>query len=357
MKKSELSVSFAGFEMKNPLMLGSSDLTVNRGGILKFAEAGFGAVITKTTTKDAFAGNPKPWISSDPYVDCAAAGGLPNPGLKVMLENINATLDKVHKAGCKLITSLAGETIEEHQELARALEKAGADAIQINTCCPHRGPVVGCSDQIAEYWSRDNKRALELTKAVKSAIKIPLIMKYRSDLILISPEVGVAMEKGGADAETIAAGQPGMPIDIYTTKSRLGNIEGVGAAHGPTLRHINVKRTADMVRVLNIPVIGSGGVVSGLHAIEFLMVGASAVELCSAMYWEGPQAINKYLKEISHFMKKQGYATVQDMVGVALKNLPPISKVYKDLGFKTSNRVWERSAPAEKQPNKARTNG
>jgi len=334
MNESKLAVTVASMELKNPLILGSSDLTVTEGGMERFANAGFGAIVTKTTTLEPIAGNPKPWLTFEKDRYLLVSGGLPNPGYKVMAQRIAAVKDKVHEQGCKMICSCAGTTPEEIVEMAKTLEKAGADAIQINMFCPHLGPLVGRDVPIGMYWAENPEGAAKVTRAVKSEISIPLFIKYRGEQIMASPELALAIEKAGADVEVATPQPDGMLINIDDARGIIGNPERCGSAFGPTNKPVGIKCIADLVRVLRIPVIGGGGVLRGTDAIEYLMVGAPAVELCTAMYWYGHGSVAGFLKEMEDFVGSSPYYNcIKDLIGAALSDLPDLPYRYKKLGF------------------------
>ncbi|MDI6893816.1 MAG: hypothetical protein QME70_04250 [Bacillota bacterium] len=329
----ELTVRLAGLVLKNPLVLGSSDLTVSEQGMLTFARAGFGAIVSKTTTIEPLEGNPKPhlYFEKDRYL--LVSGGLPNPGYKVMAERISAVKDAVHGEGCLIIASLAGRSPEEHAVIARELEQAGADAIQANIYCPHRGPLVGQDEPIGRYWALDPDRAAEVTRAVKAAVRIPVFMKYPGEYVWDSPRLGLAIERAGADGQVIPPHPGGMLIDPATARPRIGNPEGTGAVCGEVFKPMGIKCAADMVRVLKTPVVGSGGVTRGLDVVEYLMVGARAVELCTAMYWYGPGSLPEMLRELQAFLDQSAYSSLEDMIGAALPNLPRIPYACRKLGL------------------------
>jgi len=331
--KSKLSVTVAGIDLKNPLILGSSDLTVHEDGMRTFMDAGFGAIVTKTCTENAILGNPKPWVTFEKDRYLLVSGGLPNPGFKVMAERIQSIKEEALKKDCKIFASLAGTSPDQHAEIAQTLEKAGADAIQINMFCPHRGPLVGNEEPVGRYWANDPKRAASVVRAVKPALKIPLFIKFRGEHIMTDPSLGIAIQEAGADGVAVVPHPDGMLVNIHEAKGILGNIEKCGSVCGTTLKPIGIKTTADMVRAISSPVVAGAGVVRGTDAIEYLMVGASAVELCTAMYWYGPKSLEVFLKDIEEFLIGSAYGTVRKLQGVALKNLTDMPRVYRDAGF------------------------
>jgi len=333
MTELRLGVGVAGIELKNPLILGSSDLTVSEEGMRTFIDAGFGAIVTKTCTESAILGNPKPWLTFEKDRYLLVSGGLPNPGFKAMAERIKSVKGEAVKKGCKIFASLAGTSPEQHAEIAQTLEKAGADAIQINMFCPHRGPLVGNEERVGRYWANEPERAQSVVKAVKSVLKIPLFIKFRAEHIMASPRLGVAIQEAGADGIAVVPHPDGMLININEAKGILGNIEKCGSVCGTTLKPIGIKTTADMVRAIGSPVIAGAGVVRGTDAIEYLMVGAAAVELCTAMYWYGAKSLEVFLKDIEEFVRKSEYGAVRGLQGVALKNMTDMPRVYKDAGF------------------------
>ena len=158
-------------------------------------------------------------------------------------------------------------------------------------------------------------------KAVKDAVKVPVWVKFPVMPVLANPEIALKIEEVGADAAVPApVGFPGRVIDLETGRPVLGNREGFGTITGHATKPTGIKFVSEMARVLRIPVLGTGGVISGLDIMEYAMVGAQAIQVLTSIM----QRTKTFdlIAEIEKFMSDKGYGSFQDFIGKSLEFLP-----------------------------------
>jgi len=319
-----INCSITGIEFRNPVILASGPLSASRAGLLRADKIGFGGVVTKSVTITPSEGNPHPrhaWgkdylLNSD---------GLPNKGYKALAEYVKEA--KEMGATIPIIGSVAGASPEEFAEMSMEFEKKGADAIELNFCCPHRGRLVGRprNESLGRHWAETPERSYAVVKAVKDAVKIPVWAKFIGEAGFKNYEIVLEMEKAGADAVIpLVAAPGGMAINLDTGRPVLGNPEGTGTLTGQAMKPLGIKLVADISRVLRTPVIASGGAYSGTDVIEYIMAGAQGVQVLTViMQKEG--TVPDMITEIETFMLDKGYHSFQDFRGKTLDFLPPLS--------------------------------
>jgi dihydroorotate dehydrogenase (NAD+) catalytic subunit len=314
----DLSARVGSLTLKNPLILASGPLTRRGNGILRYARAGCSAIVTKTTLPEPWQGNPSPRIMQVRNFEVINCEGVPNIGLKATLEEVRKVKDQMN--GSLLLVNIAALTIEEYVEEAVKFEKAGADAIEITPAgCPNYRPVTKTG---AGFFGGDPKQLVELIRAVKGAIKIPVWIKV---FLSSAPfETIKAVGEGKPDAIVVRnLGVRCMPIDIDTGKPILGHPHGIGGLTGPYLRDVGLRDVANTARLIDIPIIGNGGVYTGEDVIMFIMAGASAVQILTCLMRKGPIIVEKICNEIEQYMIAKGLRNLEDIRGLTLKYLPP----------------------------------
>jgi dihydroorotate dehydrogenase subfamily 1 len=212
---------------------------------------------------------------------------------------------KAKKTGLPLIASI-GYTAEEIREIAPKVEEAGADALEL---CMHH---------------LENEPSLldDVTKTAKEVVDIPVFVKLNPNVPDIARFARVA-ERAGADGlVTINSLGPCLAIDIENAMPMLGSSRGYGWLSGPAIKSFALRCVADVCRAVKIPVIGTGGISSGHDVIEFLMVGASMVQVSTAAIVHGPKVYGLMADEMIKFMRARGYDSIADLRGIALRHLP-----------------------------------
>jgi len=238
------------------------------------------------------------------------AGGLLN---SVGLENIGVDALISEKAPVwarwrvPVIVNVAGETIDEYVAVSSKLEGVpGISGIELNISCPNvsaGGMEFGVVPRLAA----------QLTSAVKAVTSLPVIVKLSPNVTDIK-EIALSVEEAGADAITVINTLKGMAIDIERRRPCLGNI--AGGVSGPVIKPVAIHMVFDAARVVRIPVIGCGGIVCAEDALEFIMAGATAVEIGTACL-TSPDVCLSILEGIEHFLMDKGVENLTDLIGVA----------------------------------------
>jgi dihydroorotate dehydrogenase (NAD+) catalytic subunit len=297
-----LSVNFCGLMMKNPTMLASGVLDETGRSMLEVAKAGAGALVTKSVGKEPRPGHGNPSIVE---LQCGLinAMGLPNPGIDIYA----AEVKEAKKGGVPVIGSVFGGTEDEIAELAGLMSKAGADAVELNLSCPHAkgyGAELGSTPEVVE----------SICRKAKKRVRIPLLAKLTPNTASIS-SLAVAAERGGADAVVAINTLKAMAISPEARMPILAN--KYGGLSGPAIKPIGVRCVYEIFEAVEIPIVGVGGISSGRDALEYVMAGATAVQIGTAVWSEGIEVFNKTSREIMKFMEENGFESVKDMVGVA----------------------------------------
>ncbi len=302
--KPDLSVEFAGIKLPNPTILASGILGVSSEIMIRAARAGAGAVITKSFNRKGREGyhNPSFIEVHGSYLN---ALGIPNPGMLEMKEEIA----HVRKAGVRVIASVFGFDAEEFAEAASAGEQAGAMAIELNVSCPH-------VEEVGIEIGQSPRRVGEVVKAVKKRVRIPVIAKLTPNVTSIQ-EIAMAAETAGADALSAVNTALGMAIDVEAGRPILGGV--LGGLSGPALHPIAVRAVYQVKEAVKIPIVGVGGISDWKDALEFLMAGASAVEVGTAVAYKGIGVFEEINRGISGFLLEHDYESIKDIVGIAHK--------------------------------------
>ncbi len=260
-----LSLTLTGLKLRNPLMLAAGIMGTTGGSLKRMAEAGAGAVVTKSIGLEPKSGHSNPSMVE---VDCGYlnAMGLPNPSYK----NFQDEIDTAKEGSVPVIASIFGGCALDFSEIAGALV---ADAFELNISCPHAlgyGAEIGTDPALVE----------DITSKVKEVAKVPVWVKLTPNVTDIK-SIGLAAQSGGADAVVAINTIRGMAIDIESGFPILGN--KFGGLSGRAIKPVAIKCVYDLYEVLDIPVIGVGGISDWHDAVEFMMAGARAVEIGSAV--------------------------------------------------------------------------
>lgn len=291
-----LAVRIGPLRLANPVLVASGTFGYGDEYAHVTPPRRLGAVITKTVTRAPRAGNPPARIAE-------TAGGMLNSiGLEnVGLERFRAEkLPKLRALGSAIVVSVGGETPAELVRLLEALgEEPGVGGFEINFSCPN------VSKGGARYWAVP--RRLESTlRRLRPLTRAALIAKLSPDVTSIA-DTARACEQGGADALTAVNTFVGMSVDLGARRSRLGR--ATGGLSGPAIKPLALARCYEACRAVRIPVIGSGGIVSGRDALEFIGVGATAVQVGTASFVR-PQAALDVIAEMESFLAAQGVKSV-----------------------------------------------
>lgn len=298
----DLSVEILGLKLKNPFILASGILGISGSLLKRIAEAGAGAVTTKSTGLSSREGFNGPVVVEveDGLLNSL---GLPNPGINEMVKE----LDEAKKGNVPVIFSIYGFDISEYCKAAKIASDAGVDAIELNISCPH-------VKEVSVEIGQDPKLVSEIVKCVKEVVDKPVIVKLSpnvSDIVSIAKNV----EKSGADAVTAINTVKAMSIDIDIKKPVLSN--RIGGLSGPAIKPIGLRCVYEIFEKVKIPIIGCGGVSNWSDVIEYILAGATAVQVGTALVNEDTAIFEKMEKGIKKYMLNKDIGEVSSIVGLA----------------------------------------
>ncbi|MEE8636686.1 MAG: dihydroorotate dehydrogenase [Dehalococcoidia bacterium] len=305
----DLSVQLAprhpkGLVLPNPVMIaaGIAGYGVEYGEISDIQK--LGAIVCKGTTLRPKKGNAQPRLVE-------TASGLLN---SVGLENVGVDALIAEKAPVwagwrvPVIVNVAGETISEYVAVSRKLEGVpGISAVELNISCPNvaaGGMEFGTHPELAA----------RVTSEVKSATSLPVIVKLSPNVTDIK-EIALAVAGAGADAISLINTLKGMAIDIDQRRPSLGDI--VGGLSGPAIKPVALYMVFEVARAVRIPLIGCGGITCAEDALEFIMAGATAVQIATASLTDPRSGLN-VLEGIESYMRRNGVHSLTDLIGIAL---------------------------------------
>ena len=292
-----------GLLLKNPVMTASGTFGYGTeyGELVDIQR--LGAVVCKGTTLNPREGNPQPRLVE------TASGllnsiGLQNIGVEAMIRE-KAPLWASWKV--PVIVNIAGETVEEYAAVASRLDGvAGVSAVEVNVGCPN----VRAGGM---EFGRDPGSAAAVTGAVKAATSLPVIVKLTPNVTDIV-EIALAVSEAGADALCLINTLRGMAIDTAARRPSLGNIHG--GLSGPAIKPVALSMVYQAAGQVSIPIVGCGGISSAEDALEFIMAGASAVEV-GTFQFVNPRALLDVLEGIERFMEREGVRDLSEIIGAA----------------------------------------
>jgi dihydroorotate dehydrogenase (NAD+) catalytic subunit len=292
-----------GLLLANPVMTASGTFGYGTEYEHLFDIQKLGAIVCKGTTLESREGNPQPRLAETP---CGVLNsiGLQNIGLKDLIRE-KAPIWASWRV--PVIVNIVGETVEDYARLADELDGvAGISGIEVNIGCPN------IKAGGAEFGARPESAA-EVTAAVKAATSLPVLVKLTPNTDDI---VGVAkaVEGAGADAISLINTLKGMAIDLSKRRPLLGDI--FGGLSGPAIKPIALYMVYQVAGAVKVPVVGIGGISTASDALEFIMAGASAIQVGTANF-TNPKAPLEVLEGIEQFMQKEGIKDIAELVGAA----------------------------------------
>ncbi len=310
MPTDSLRTTIAGLTMGSPVMLaaGTAGTLDEMGEVLDFRDVG--AVVTKSITAEPRMGN-ETWRILESRVGMLNAIGLANIGVDAFIER---EVPKIAAMPTKVVVSIAGWSVEDYVGVAAKIaEHAGViPAIELNVSCPnvHGGTEFGA----------DPGALRELLAAVREAANAQTLIVKLSPITVGTPnsiaDIAASAIEAGADALTIANTLPAMEIDVESRRPRLANV--TGGLSGPAVHPVAVKLVHEVyrraARELGTPIIGAGGVSSWRDAAEFVLAGASAVQIGTASFAD-PKAARRVNAGLSKWVRTQGATALSELVG------------------------------------------
>ncbi len=300
-----LSVKLCGVEFKNPVIAASGTYGFGREFHELYDIGQIGGVSTKGLTLEPRLGNPVPRIAESRGVILNAVG-LQNPGVEHFIAE---DLEWLKSTGTVVIANVAGKTLEDYEKICARLDGL-VDMVELNISCPNvksGGMAFGIKPETVE----------EVTRVAKGALKkTPLIVKLSPNVESIVANAQAA-ERGGADCISLINTLTGMAIDIERRKPIIAN--NTGGVSGAGVKPVAVRMVYEASHAVKIPVIGMGGITCGEDAIEFLMAGATAVQVGTANFTD-PYAMPKIIEQLNVWCDKHGVKNVSELTDTLVLN-------------------------------------
>jgi len=298
----DLATKIASLKLKNPTILASGLMDEDAGSMKRIVNCGAGAVVTKSIGLKSREGYPNPTIVE---LECGIlnAMGLPNPGINEFGEEIK----KLKRLNAPIIGSVFGSNSKEFVELGKKMQSYGANALELNMSCPH---AKGYGLEIGS----DPRLVKEITSKVKESVEMPIFVKLSSNVANLG-EIAKAAEKGNADGIVAINTIKAMKIDIELKIPVLAN--KIGGYSGKAIKPIGVRCVYEIAENVDIPIIGVGGITTGEDALEYIMAGASAVQIGTGIYYRELDVFKKVCKEMENWMKEHSVKKLSELIGAA----------------------------------------
>ena len=297
----DLAVDIAGVRLKNPIMPASGTFSEELADIFDLER--LGAHVTKTITRGWRDGNPTPRV-------CEVGGSMLN-SIGIPSKGIGYFVDKVipfYRAyETPLVVSISGNTADEFATLCSEVSVDGVAAIEVNISCPN-------IEEDGKAFAIRPSSTYEVMRRLRRATSLPLWAKLTPNTGE-TPDVARAAEEGGADALVVANTVLAMAIDIRSRRPKLGNL--MGGLSGPSLKPIALRMAYQCARATRIPVIGCGGISTVEDVLEYLIAGASAVQVGTATF-VNPTAMPGIIAGLSAYVEAEGLASVRELIGTVI---------------------------------------
>ena len=298
-----LSVNFAGLQLRNPTMLASGFLGISQDIFNRIYHSGAGAIVSKSISIEPIEGYRSPTIFAWDQYSYINAVGLANPGLEAFSREIKYNKD------VPLIVSLVGSSHNEFPSMIERFDNLNICGYEINLSCPH---VAKMGMEVGD----DPEMVSRIVKTIRANTSKPLIIKVgigNADVINIAR----AARDAGADAITAINTIRAMAINIETQMPVLSN--RIGGLSGKPIRSVAIRCVYEISKQLAVPVVGCGGIFSWEDAVEFMLAGASAVQLGSVIGYRGLAAFSNISRGIEKYLQRKGLKNAMEIVGLAHK--------------------------------------
>lgn len=295
-----IPINFAGIRLKNPVIIASGILGLSQSIFDRLSKNGVGAIVSKSISNIPRIGYRNPTIVPLDNQNWLNAVGLANPGADAFSREI--LNNKI-----PLFVSIVGSSTEEFPTIVQKFRNSKILGFELNLSCPH-------VDKMGMEIGDDPKLVREIIESVKAQSKKPLIVKVglgKSDIL----QIAKIAEDAGADGITAINTLRAMKIDIDNKCPVLEN--KIGGLSGAAIRPIGVRCVYELYRVIKIPIIGCGGIFTISDMLEYIMAGASAVQVGSFIAHNGMDSIGKLVTDLRYYLESEGYKNVGEIVGIA----------------------------------------
>jgi dihydroorotate dehydrogenase (NAD+) catalytic subunit len=294
----DLAVRIGTLELRNPIMPASGTFAPELAQVIDLDR--LGALVTKSITREYRAGNPTPRVA-ETESGMLNSIGIPSKGIDHFLNDI---VPAYRRFSPPLVASISANTVEDFVALTREVSVRAVDALEVNISCPNIEADGRAFAMHADMTERVMAR-------VRAATPKPLWAKLTPNVGDISA-IARAAEAGGADALVVANTLLAMTIDVDSFRPTLGSI--MGGLSGPAVRPVIVRMVYQCAKAVSIPVIGCGGVSTARDAVEYMLAGATAVQVGTATFLR-PTALVGVIDELAHWCEARGIARVADLIG------------------------------------------
>ncbi|MBI9102713.1 MAG: tRNA-dihydrouridine synthase [Spirochaetales bacterium] len=305
-----LGVKYAGLELKNPLLLAAGPLSRSSDTMIRALDAGFGAVVTETIVNE-IRPNVKPRL-------VRRANGMQNIGLysEFSLEEWEVEIDKVKEYGGTVIANILAHTPSELAYVARMVEKFGADAIELGVSSPH--------GEGLEVLTSDSEKVFRFTGAVVEAVNIPVTVKMSPNVTNMAKVANAAERAGAMGISAIDTVRSIIGVDIDNQKALLPTFGGYS---GSPIRPIGLAAVATIAQAVKTDVSGIGGVEDYKSVLEYIMLGASSVQMLTHIILNGWETAASILEGLQRWMEKSGVENMDELKGTALSSLHSFEEI------------------------------
>jgi len=295
-----MPIKIGEIELKNPIIIASGILGLSQSIFNRLYQIGAGAIVSKSISLFPRVGYINPTITTIKGNSYINAVGLANPGLESFTKEISTN-------NVPLIVSIVGSTIRDFNEMVNKLKTLNILGFELNLSCPH-------VEKMGMEIGDDPKAVYDIVGNIKNNSDKPLFVKVgmgNSNII----ETAKIAEEAGADCITAINTIRAMKIDIETGYPILEN--KIGGLSGASIKPIGVRCVYELKKNIGIPIIGCGGIFSHEDVVEYLMAGASAVQIGSVLGFEGLNSLDNILKGLNNYLKIKSYTNVSELIGIA----------------------------------------
>lgn len=313
MNATRLAVTLGPLDLANPVMPASGCFGPELGQLIPLER--LGAVVTKTVFSGVRSGNPAHRLAETPS-GMLNAVGIPSQGAQGFIRHI---LPDYLASGAPVVVSIGGLTVEEYWRVTEELDGISCTAFEVNVSCPnleHGGLEIGAEPRHVEA----------VVRGVVERTNTPVIVKLTPNVTRID-EIAMASQEAGAVAITVANTFVGLGVDIDSREPTLGN--GTGGVSGPAIKPLALRLVRQAALAVSIPVIGCGGIANARDAIEFLIAGATAVQVGTANFTL-PDSMIRIIDELPAMLDRLGVANVRDLIGTLSGGAEPSDQTTVD---------------------------
>ena len=315
-----LKTNFLGMELPNPVMIAAGPWNRDGKRIKESLDAGAGAVVTESIISDTML-DVRPRIASDSL-------GAENIRMysDIQIEGWEREMGIAKSAGGIVIASISGQTPSELAYMASKMERFGADAIELSVSNP--------AAESLEVVASHADTLFDMTKEVVSAVKIPVTVKLSQNTTNISKVAKAVKAAGGSGVTAINTVRGILGVDLEKAEPSLSTYGGIS---GEYIRPLGLASVATIAQTVDIPICGVGGISCAQHALEYIMLGSSAVQVGTEVMLNGKESIRKIVQELEVWAQNHNLKNISDIRGAALKNLKSFDEMKYEPSISTVN--------------------